>query len=80
MQEYNQNDLLSLSEEVMGSGFSKLTFQYIPYTEDAAAALNFHLSKREKIDIGMAVNNLNNQQAFTAFSKLIKKPSAQAMK
>jgi hypothetical protein len=47
MQEYNQNDLLSLSRSLLGNYFRKLTFIYTPEKEEARAVLNFHLTKRE---------------------------------
>ena len=70
MQEYNQNELLSLSREIMGGSFHKLTFQYIPKSEDAGAALNFHLSTQEKLNIAGALQSINNQQAFNHFLRI----------
>jgi hypothetical protein len=74
MQEYNQNDLLSLSQSLMGDYFYKLSFQYIPEKEDARAALNFHLTKREKKDIAGALESNYNQHVFDLFKSFIKKP------
>jgi len=70
MQEYNQDDLLSLSQNAMGFSFRKLIFQYVPKTEDAGAALNFHLTKQEKLNITGALDNSENQRAFMTFSQL----------
>jgi hypothetical protein len=70
MQEYNQDDLLSLSQNAMGFSFRKLIFQYVPKTEDAGAALNFHLTKQEKLNITGALDNSENQRAFGMFSRL----------
>ena len=70
MQEYNQDDLLSLSQNAMGIPFRKLVFQYVPKTEDAGAALNFHLTKQEKLNITGALDNSDNQRAFQQFQKL----------
>jgi Patatin-like phospholipase len=70
MQEYNQNDLLSLSQSLLGDKLHKISFQYVPRKEDAGAALNFHLTKREKINIANALDNENNKQAFNAFVHL----------
>ncbi|HEY4111491.1 hypothetical protein [Puia sp.] len=67
MQEYNQDDLLSLAQNGMGFPFHKLVFQYVPRTEDADAALNFHLTKQEKLNITGALDNSDNQRAFQAF-------------
>lgn len=72
MQEYNQNDLLSLSQSILGNHFYKLSFQYIPEKEDARAALNFHLTKSEKKDIAGAIESAANRKAFDQFGQLIK--------
>ncbi|MFT3825979.1 MAG: hypothetical protein QM731_18810 [Chitinophagaceae bacterium] len=71
MQEYGQNDQLSLSQALLDKHFFRLSFQYTPKSEDAGAALNFHLTKREKQDIGEALYNSNNQAAFKQFSQLM---------
>jgi hypothetical protein len=80
MQEYNQNDLLSLSQRIMGDHFSKISFQYVPKQEDARAALNFHLTKREKINIAEALENQNNQESFDQFYKFIQTPESRMTK
>jgi len=70
MQEYNQDDLLSLSQNGMGISFHKLIFQYVPKTEDAGAALNFHLTTQEKRDISGALDNEENKKTFQEFRQL----------
>lgn len=72
MQEYSQNDLLCLSQQILGKQFYKLSFQYLPKKEDARAALNFHLTKSEKLDINEALFSINNQQSFGFFKELLK--------
>jgi hypothetical protein len=72
MQEYNQDDLLSIAQNALGFPFRKLIFQYVPTTEDAGAALNFHLTKEEKLNIIGALDNSFNQQAFQQFKALAK--------
>ncbi|MEJ0082913.1 MAG: hypothetical protein WDM78_18630 [Puia sp.] len=71
MQEYNQNDLLSVMEGYMGNNFYKMTFQYEPKSVNAGAALNFHLSRQEKLDLANAVNNQLNQQIFKNVNDLL---------
>jgi hypothetical protein len=71
MQEYNQNDLLSVMEGYMGNNFYKMTFQYEPKSANEGAALNFHLSKQEKLDLANAVNNQLNQQIFKNVNDLL---------
>ena len=72
MQEYNQNDLLSLSQSLMGNYFYKLSFQYIPEKEESRAALNFHLTKSEKQDISGALNSDYNKKIFDVFRQFLK--------
>jgi hypothetical protein len=72
MQEYNQDDLLSLTQGILGPSFYKLTFQYIPKNEDEGAALNFHLTQQEKLDIAGALNTPVNQSVFKKADQLFK--------
>ncbi len=69
MQEYNQNEMVSL-ESFINDKFYKLSFQYVPRKEDITAALNFHLTKREKKNIEDATGNENNVKAFEKFKQL----------
>lgn len=73
MQEYNQDNMVSLSQQASGTKFYRLTFEYLPKTEDEKAALNFHLTQREKIDIQSALNNSINGAAYTTFASLLKR-------
>jgi hypothetical protein len=75
MQDYNQNDLVSLMESSMGSRFHKITFQYAPRKEDAGAALNFHLTKREKANIYEALESELNKECFKKFGKFMETTS-----
>lgn len=71
MQDYNQNDLVSLTQGMLGKGFHKITFQYAPLKEDAGAALSFHLTKREKWNIHEALYHENNKKCFEQFVKIL---------
>jgi hypothetical protein len=73
LQEYNQNDLLSLTQNAMGFPVRRLIFEYVPKTEDAGAALNFHLTTQEKRNIIGALDNSDNQQTFREFTELSKR-------
>ncbi len=75
MQEYSQNEIVSLQSS-SNDNFYKLSFQYVPKKENIAAALNFHLTKREKHDIAGALNNENNTREFEKFKKLLATPRA----
>lgn len=67
MQEYNQNDLMSFVRSDLGDHFTNLVFQYVPKKEDAGAALNFHLTKRERLNIRLALFSDENKQSFQKF-------------
>jgi hypothetical protein len=70
MQEYNQNELVHL-QGTINKNFHKLAFHYVPKKEDVTAALNFHLTKREKQDIAQALGNENNRKTFEQFKTFL---------
>lgn len=70
IQEYQQNDVMSLTSELFGKHFHKLSIQYYPTKDEARATLNFHLTQREKIDLADALNNPYNQKPFSQFQQL----------
>jgi hypothetical protein len=72
MQEYSQNDLMGLARSMMGNYLYNFCFQYIPEKSDARAALNFHLTKSEKLNIAGAIGSAGIQQTFMQFQQLIK--------
>jgi len=51
--------------------FRKITLQYIPQDKDKSAALNFHLTGREKKDLLESVMNADNQKGFAAIAKML---------
>ena len=70
MQEYNQDNTVGLTSQIMDNKLYRLTFQYEAKTADAKAALNFHLTQREKINILEALDNGGNTKSFSTFSSL----------
>jgi hypothetical protein len=72
MQEYNQDYLLSLSQQVSGDKLYKFTFEYVAQKEDSKAALNLHLTRQEKNDLAEAVDNDANTKAYHLFTNLLK--------
>lgn len=76
MQEFNQNNLISLSQDVFDGKLSKLAFEYVPEKENIPAALNFHLTKREKQDIYASLNSKANQSSFKLFKASLYEKSA----
>ena len=71
MQQYNQNELVSLSRAVLNNQLHKIVFQYVPKQENSKAALNFHLTRREKKDITEALDNETNSIAYDRFKNLL---------
>lgn len=69
MQEYSQNETIAM-ESMMEPKFNKLSFQYLPKTEEVGAALNFHLTKSEKMDIAGALKSEENVAGFKSFLNL----------
>jgi len=80
MQDYNQNDLIGLTQGSSASNFHKITFQYAPLKEDAGAALSFHLTKREKWNIHQALDHETNKKCFTQFVRFIDSQQASTRK
>lgn len=70
LQEFSQDDLLSMAQKGMGIPFRKLIFQYVPKTEYEGAALNFHLTREEKQNIAGSLDNLDNRRAFQEFVQM----------
>ena len=71
MMEYFQNDMLSYYGEHPGRTVHKILFQYASDKEENKAALNFHLSKREKLDIMSSVNSSFNRKSFGQIKRLL---------
>jgi hypothetical protein len=64
MQDFVQDNELTFLEGYFPGKFHRVIFQYVPQKEDKAAALSWHLTSREKIDIAGALDNPTNQASF----------------
>ena len=71
MMEYFQNDMLSYYAEHPDRKLHKVLFQYASDKEENKAALNFHLSKREKLDIMNSVDSHSNEESFKRLMLLL---------
>jgi Patatin-like phospholipase len=80
MQEFNQDNMISLTQQVMDNKLYKITFQYVAKTEDEKAALNFHLTQREKINILEALDNETNTKGYSTFSLFLQKKDSATRK
>ena len=76
MMEYFQNDMLSYYTQHTDHNFFKVTFQYATDKEENKAALNFHLSQRERNDIASSIRSSYNAQSFQRVLQLLNNPDA----
>jgi hypothetical protein len=69
MQQYNHQDQLGMVSDLLPGQFNRISFHYLPEKEETKAALNFHLTQREKVDIRHALDNQLNALAFKRFKE-----------
>ena len=63
-QDFEHDDLTAYAEHFFQVPFHRIIFQYVPKHGDEQAALNWHLTGREKEDISQAIHNPTNRSAF----------------
>ncbi|MHB1920913.1 MAG: patatin-like phospholipase family protein [Chitinophagaceae bacterium] len=63
-QDYDQDDLIAYAEHFFKVKFDRIIFEYVPQKKDQSAALNWHLTSREKRDIDQSLNKPVNLRAF----------------
>ena len=68
--EYFQNDLLSYYTQHAEHSIHKIVFQYVPERIEDKAALNFHLTQREKKNIRSSPDFLFNVESFKKVDSL----------
>jgi len=71
MMEYFQSDMANYFVSNQGFPIHKISFQYIPKKEEDKAALSFHLTQREKLDIHASLGSKHNVEGFTKLLQLI---------
>ncbi len=69
--EYFQNDMLSYYSKHTDNTVHKVLFEYAADKEENKAALNFHLSKREKKDIVHSIESIGNATSFKRTLELL---------
>jgi hypothetical protein len=72
MMEYFQTDMMTYYLGNKRFPVHKLSFQYIPKKEENKAALNFHLTQREKLDIAASLSSTYNKETFYKLEELLK--------
>jgi hypothetical protein len=74
MMEYFQNDMYTYYASSSGYPIHKIIFQYSSGKSENRAALNFHLSKREKQDIAASLLSDGNIASFKKTVQLLNTP------
>jgi hypothetical protein len=73
MMEYFQKDMATYFLNNQRYPVHNITFQYIPRKEEHKAALSFHLTKQEKVDIAGSLGSQHNQESFKRVLELFGK-------
>ncbi len=71
-QDYYQADEYSYFKEAVPFNINRSMIMYLPKKEEKTAALNFHLSAREKRDVVASFNNDANQKEIKKIVSLLK--------
>jgi hypothetical protein len=64
IQDYYHEEFISMANHRFGFPFEKLSFAYLPSNKTRGAALNFHLTTKEKIDIYESLSANANARLF----------------
>jgi hypothetical protein len=72
LQDYFQTDQYNYYKQSEDSTIRRITIMYMPQNTVKGAALNFHLSAREKRDIGQSFTNEYNSKALKEVVNLLK--------
>jgi hypothetical protein len=72
LQDYAQTNEYGYLHKGMDSLLHRIIFMYIPEKEDHGAALNFHLTAREKRDVIVSFNNNYNQKELKKLLEMLK--------
>lgn len=71
LQDYSQTDQFNYFTDSSAYPVNRVNIVYIPEKEDKVAALNFHLSAREKRDVQQSFNHPLNQAALKKISDIL---------
>jgi hypothetical protein len=72
LQEYSGTDQYSYLQACFDSTLQRISFMYAPETDEKGAALNFHLTAREKQGIKQSFNSTYNQASMMLIKDLLK--------
>ncbi len=71
LQDYSETEKYNYLHDALDFPFQHIKFIYEPAQEDKGAALNFHLTAREKRDVMFSFGNTNNQKAMKKVAALL---------
>ncbi len=71
-QSYNHGHVKDLIHEVFENQIHFISMEYQPKSEEESAALNFHLTNKERKDLRLSINYLENRAAIDSVVKLLK--------
>ena len=72
LQDYSEADQYSYLYSDKAINMQHIVFMYVPQKEDKGAALNFHLTAREKRDVKESFNNAYNKASLKKIKELLK--------
>ena len=72
IQDYSEADQYSYLYSEKDLNMQHIVFMYVPQKEDKGAALNFHLTAREKRDVKESFNNNYNRASLKKIKDLVK--------
>jgi hypothetical protein len=64
IQDYYHEEFISMANNRFGFPFEKMSFAYLPSKKSKGAALNFHLTTKEKVDIYESLYTPSNANLF----------------
>jgi hypothetical protein len=79
MMEYFQTDMATYFVGNSRFPVHRLTFQYLPKKEEDKAALSFHLTRREKLDIHASLSSPYNVASFSRLTTLMKSGGGESL-
>jgi hypothetical protein len=72
LQDYFQIDQFNYYKQTHDTTIKRITIMYMPQNIEKSAALNFHLSAREKRDIGQCFTTASNKESLKEVTDLLK--------
>lgn len=71
LQDFSETDQYSYLRSAFGENLERVSFIYVPEKEEKGAALNFHLTAREKRDVQHSFSNSYNQPSLKRIRELL---------